>query len=145
MEKPRAFPGHDIELGVSPEILGRVFDRMESKPKDKRTEIIRKKPLLSAEFRLTHTAGTIGRVYPDSCSGGGGCFSWCAGKSLRIFSASGFPMLNWQPKSPRQAKVLGKERFAVVFAAVDALEAVCSIAASSGWCLNARCFFMNLL
>ncbi len=113
------FLGRSIELGVSPEILGRVFDGM-GRPKDKGPAIIPEKTL---DINGT-PINPYSRNYPSEfiqtgCSAIDGLNTLVRGQKLPIFSGSGLPHAQLAAQIARQAKVLGKgERFAVVFAAM---------------------------
>ncbi|NLW56540.1 MAG: V-type ATP synthase subunit B [Firmicutes bacterium] len=113
------FLGRSIELGVSPEILGRVFDGM-GRPKDKGPAIIPEKTLDISGIPIN----PYSRNYPSEfiqtgCSAIDGLNTLVRGQKLPIFSASGLPHAQLAAQIARQAKVLGKgERFAVVFAAM---------------------------
>ncbi|HEY8393036.1 MAG TPA: V-type ATP synthase subunit B [Capillibacterium sp.] len=113
------FLGRSIELGVSPDILGRVFDGM-GRPKDKGAPII-------PEMKLNIDGSPINpytRDYPSEFIQTGisaidGLNTLVRGQKLPIFSASGLPHAQLAAQIARQAKVRGKgERFAVVFGAM---------------------------
>lgn len=113
------FLGRSIELGVSPEILGRVFDGM-GRPKDKGPAII---PEQTRDISGT-PINPVTRNYPSEfiqtgCSAIDGLNTLVRGQKLPIFSASGLPHAQLAAQIARQAKVMGKgDRFAVVFAAM---------------------------
>ncbi len=113
------FLGKSIELPVSMDMLGRVFDGM-GRPKDGGPEII-------AEDRIDVNGRPINpaaRDYPDEFIQTGvsaidGLNTLVRGQKLPVFSASGLPHANLAAQIARQAKVLNKEsNFAVVFAAI---------------------------
>ncbi len=113
------FLGHGIELGVSSEMLGRVFDGM-GKPKDGGDEIIPDKRMDINGEPINPAA----RDYPDEFIQTGisaidGLNTLVRGQKLPVFSASGLPHADLAAQIARQAKVLGKDaKFAVVFAAI---------------------------
>jgi V/A-type H+-transporting ATPase subunit B len=118
------FLGHGIELGVSRDMLGRVFDGM-GHPIDKGPEIIPEKRLDINGAPLNPYA----RDYPaefiqTGISAIDGLNTLVRGQKLPIFSGSGLPHAGLPASKlaaqiARQAKVLGKdESFAVVFAAI---------------------------
>jgi len=113
------FLGKGIELGVSPDLLGRVFDGL-GRPIDGGPNII-------PERRLDINGSPINpyaRAYPSEFIQTGistidGLNTMVRGQKLPIFSGSGLPHSRLAAQIARQAKVLGKEeRFAVVFAAM---------------------------
>ena len=113
------FLGKSIELPVSMDMLGRVFDGM-GRPKDGGAEII-------AEKRMDVNGQPINpaaRDYPDEFIQTGisaidGLNTLVRGQKLPVFSASGLPHANLAAQIARQAKVLGGDNdFAVVFAAI---------------------------
>lgn len=113
------FLGHGIELGVSKDMLGRVFDGL-GHPKDGKAEIIPEKRLDVNGVPMNPAA----RNYPEEFIQTGisaidGLNTLVRGQKLPIFSESGLPHANLAAQIARQAKVLGKnEKFAVVFAAI---------------------------
>ena len=113
------FLGRGIELGVSPEMLGRVFDGL-GRPIDGGPEVI-------PEMRIDVNGlpmNPVARNYPQEFIQTGvssidGLNTLVRGQKLPIFSGSGLPHANLAAQIARQAKVLGKdEKFAVVFAAL---------------------------
>ncbi|HHW11510.1 MAG TPA: V-type ATP synthase subunit B [Firmicutes bacterium] len=113
------FLGRSIELGVSPDILGRVFDGM-GRPKDKGAPII-------PEMKLDIDGTPINpytRNYPSEFIQTGisaidGLNTLVRGQKLPIFSGAGLPHAQLAAQIARQAKVRGQgERFAVVFGAM---------------------------
>lgn len=113
------FLGKGTQLGVSPEMLGRVFDGM-GRPKDGGPEIIAEKHLDINGLPMNPAA----RDYPaefiqTGVSAIDGLNTLVRGQKLPIFSGSGLPHANLAAQIARQAKVLGGEsNFAVVFAAI---------------------------
>ncbi len=113
------FLGHGIELKLSPDIVGRVFDGM-GRPIDGGGEIIPTKVLDINGTPLNPVA----RDYPSEFIQTGisaidGLNTLVRGQKLPIFSGSGLPHSKLAAQIARQAKVLGKnEEFAVVFAAI---------------------------
>lgn len=113
------FLGHSIELGVSEDMLGRVFDGM-GKPIDDGAEIIPTKRMDINGLPMNPTA----RSYPEEFIQTGvsaidGLNTLVRGQKLPIFSGSGLPHANLAAQIARQAKVRGTdENFAVVFAAL---------------------------
>lgn len=113
------FLGKSMELGVSEDMLGRVFNGL-GLPIDDGPEILPEKRL-----NINGTPmNPAGRKYPEEFIQTGvsaidGLNTLVRGQKLPIFSASGLPHANLAAQIARQAKVLGKdENFAVVFAAI---------------------------
>ena len=113
------FSGHQMELGVSEDMLGRVFDGL-GRPIDDGPEII-------PEMRMDVNGlpmNPVARKYPQEFIQTGvsaidGLNTLVRGQKLPIFSASGLPPAQLAAQIARQAKVRGKdEQFAVVFAAM---------------------------
>ena len=113
------FLGKGIELGVSPDILGRIFDGL-GNPVDGGPCIIPEKRLDINGLPINPYA----RDYPSEFIQTGisaidGLNTLVRGQKLPIFSASGLPHARVAAQIARQAKVLGKEEaFAVVFGAM---------------------------
>ena len=111
--------GKSLDFGVSPDILGRVFDGM-GKPIDGGPEIIPEKRLDVNGAPINPAA----RDYPSEFIQTGvsaidGLNTLVRGQKLPIFSASGLPHANLAVQIARQAKVIGTDsKFAIVFAAV---------------------------
>jgi len=113
------FLGHGIELAVSGDMLGRVFDGL-GRPKDGGPEILPE--------RFEDINGTpmnpSARNYPSEFIQTGisaidGLNTLVRGQKLPIFSGSGLSHAELAAQIARQAKVLGTTTpFAVVFAAV---------------------------
>ncbi len=113
------FLGKSLDFGVSPDILGRVFDGM-GKPIDGGPEIIPEKRMDINGAPINPAA----RDYPSEFIQTGvsaidGLNTLVRGQKLPIFSASGLPHANLAVQIARQAKVRGTDsKFAIVFAAV---------------------------
>ena len=114
------FLGHGIELGVSPDILGRVFDGL-GRPTDGGDALIAEKRLdINGE-----PLNPVARDYPNEFIQTGisaidGLNTLVRGQKLPVFSASGLPHSQLAAQIARQARVIGDDtaNFAVVFAAV---------------------------
>lgn len=113
------FLGRQMELGVSEDMLGRVFDGL-GRPIDGGPEIIPEKRLDVNGTPMNPAA----RSYPQEFIQTGisaidGLNTLVRGQKLPIFSASGLPHAQLAAQIARQAKVRGtKEPFAVVFGAM---------------------------
>ncbi len=113
------FLGRSQRLGVSEEIIGRVFDGS-GRPKDGGPQIIAEKQLDINGSPINPDA----RDYPSEFIETGlssidGMNPIVRGQKLPLFSGSGLPHARIAAQIARQAKVLGKEeRFAVVFGAM---------------------------
>lgn len=113
------FLGHGIELGVSMDMLGRVFDGM-GNPIDDGPDIIPDKMMDINGMPMNPAA----REYPSEfiqtgVSAVDGLNTLVRGQKLPIFSEAGLPHANLAAQIARQARVLGSDsNFAVVFAAV---------------------------
>ena len=113
------FLGHPLQLGVSEDMLGRVFTGM-GEPIDGGPAI------LAEEHRDINglPMNPAARAYPAEFIQTGvstidGLNTLVRGQKLPIFSASGLPHAALAAQIARQAKVLGdNENFAVVFAAI---------------------------
>ena len=113
------FLGHSMQLGVSTDMLGRVFDGL-GNPIDDGPDIL-------PEMRMDINGlpmNPAARKYPSEFIQTGvsaidGLNTLVRGQKLPIFSASGLPHAQLAAQIARQAKVRGKdEQFAVVFAAM---------------------------
>lgn len=113
------FLGHGIELAVSADMLGRVFDGM-GNPRDGGAPVI-------AEKRLDINGEPINpaaRDYPNEFIQTGisaidGLNTLVRGQKLPVFSMSGLPHAELAAQIARQAKVVNSDsKFAVVFAAI---------------------------
>jgi V/A-type H+-transporting ATPase subunit B len=113
------FTGHGVELAVSQDMLGRVFNGM-GRPIDSGARLIPEKMMDINGTPINPAA----RFYPSEFIQTGistidGLNTLVRGQKLPIFSGSGLPHANLAAQIARQAKVLGGEsNFAVVFAAV---------------------------
>lgn len=113
------FTGHSMQLGVSADMLSRVFDGL-GRPIDGGPEILPEKRLDVNGLPMNPVA----RNYPEEFIETGisaidGLNTLVRGQKLPIFSASGLPHARLAAQLARQAKVRGKnEQFAVVFAAL---------------------------
>ena len=113
------FSGHGVELPVSPNMLGRVFNGM-GEPIDDGVKLIPEKSVNINGTPINPAA----RYYPSEFIQTGistidGLNTLVRGQKLPIFSGSGLPHANLAAQIARQAKVRGTdEKFAVVFAAV---------------------------
>lgn len=113
------FLGRSLELGVSEDMLGRVFDGM-GRPIDDGPQIL---PEARNDIN-GEPMNPAARVYPaefiqTGISAIDGLNTLVRGQKLPIFSASGLPHANLAAQIAKQAKVRGTdEKFAVVFAAM---------------------------
>ncbi|MCR1933619.1 V-type ATP synthase subunit B [Clostridium tepidum] len=113
------FLGKPLELGVSEDMLGRVFDGL-GNPKDGGPKIIPDKKL---DINGT-PINPVARNYPDEFIQTGvsaidGLNTLVRGQKLPVFSGSGLPHAELAAQIARQAKVLNSDsKFAVVFAAI---------------------------
>ncbi|MFQ6037040.1 MAG: V-type ATP synthase subunit B [Candidatus Aminicenantales bacterium] len=113
------FLGRSQQLGVSEEIIGRIFDGS-GRPKDRGPQIIADKLLDITGSPINPQA----RDYPSEFIQTGissidGMNPLVRGQKLPLFSGSGLPHARIAAQIARQATVLGKEeKFAVVFAAM---------------------------
>lgn len=113
------FLGRSMELGVSSDMLGRVFDGL-GRPIDGGPEILPEERIDINGLPMNPAA----RNYPEEFIQTGisaidGLNTLVRGQKLPIFSASGLPHAQLAAQIARQAKVRGAdEKFAVVFAAM---------------------------
>ncbi|MCL2081242.1 MAG: V-type ATP synthase subunit B [Oscillospiraceae bacterium] len=113
------FLGHSLELAVSGDMLGRVFDGL-GRPSDGGPELLADKRLDINGLPMNPAA----RDYPNEFIQTGvssidGLNTLVRGQKLPIFSGSGLPHAQLAAQIARQAKVLGTDsNFAVVFAAI---------------------------
>lgn len=113
------FTGRQMELGVSLDMLGRVFDGL-GRPIDDGPEIIPEKRLDVNGVPMNPAA----RSYPSEFIQTGisaidGLNTLVRGQKLPVFSASGLPHAKLATQIAKNAKVRGTdEQFAVVFAAM---------------------------
>lgn len=113
------FLGRTQELGVCPDLVGRIFDGA-GRPRDGGSQIIAREYLDINGSPINPSA----RDYPTDFIQTGvsaidGMNPLVRGQKLPIFSASGLPHVRIAAQIARQSKVLGKEeKFAVVFGAM---------------------------
>ena len=114
------FLGHPLQLGVSADMLGRVFNGM-GEPIDGGPALLADKHMDINGLPMNPAA----RDYPNEFIQTGistidGLNTLVRGQKLPIFSGSGLPHANLAAQIARQAKVLGDDagNFAVVFAAI---------------------------
>lgn len=113
------FLGRPLELGVSADMMGRVFDGM-GRVNDGGPEII---PDVRRDINGV-PMNPVSRDYPSEFIQTGvspidGLNTLVRGQKLPVFSASGLPHAELAAQIARQAKVLNSEsNFAVVFAAI---------------------------
>ena len=113
------FLGHGLEMPVSEDMLGRVFDGL-GRPADGGPELIAEKRLDINGLPMNPAA----RDYPSEFIQTGiscidGLNTLVRGQKLPIFSGSGLPHAQLAAQIARQAKVLKNDaKFAVVFAAI---------------------------
>lgn len=113
------FLGKPLEIGVSEDMLGRVFDGL-GNPKDKGPKII---PDERRDIN-GEPLNPFARDYPSEFIQTGisaidGLNTLVRGQKLPVFSGSGLPHANLAAQIARQAKVLNSDsKFAVVFAAI---------------------------
>lgn len=113
------FLGRPLMLGVSEDMIGRVFDGMGT-PKDDGPRIIPEKRMDINGVPINPVA----RDYPSEFIQTGisaidGLNTLVRGQKLPIFSGSGLPHAELAAQIARQAQVIGSgEKFAVVFAAM---------------------------
>ena len=121
------FLGHPLQLGVSEDMLGRVFDGM-GNPIDGGPDILPDAYMDINGLPMNPAA----RNYPSEFIETGvsaidGLNTLVRGQKLPIFSGSGLPHAALAAQIARQAKVLGDDagNFAVVFAAIGNLIPFC--------------------
>ncbi len=113
------FLGHSLELAVSRDMIGRVFDGM-GRPIDGGERIIAER----YDDINGEPINPAARDYPaefiqTGVSAIDGLNTLVRGQKLPIFSGSGLPHANLAAQIARQARVLGtNDEFAVVFAAI---------------------------
>ena len=113
------FLGHSIELGVSMDMLGRVFDGMGNPRDDGPALIPDERKDINGE-----PLNPAARDYPNEFIQTGisaidGLNTLVRGQKLPVFSGNGLPHAQLATQIARQAKVLGaNEKFAVVFGAI---------------------------
>ena len=113
------FLGRSLELAVSEDMLGRVFDGM-GNPRDGGAPVI---PVKRMDIN-GEPINPAARDYPNEFIQTGisaidGLNTLVRGQKLPVFSMSGLPHAEFAAQIARQARVLkGDEKFAVVFAAI---------------------------
>ena len=113
------FLGRSMELGVSEDMLGRVFDGL-GRPIDNGPQILPQARMDINGLPMNPAA----RSYPEEFIQTGvsaidGLNTLVRGQKLPIFSASGLPMQNWLPRLQDRQKYWERmKKFAVVFAAM---------------------------
>jgi V/A-type H+-transporting ATPase subunit B len=118
-ESSAKFTGHGLELSVSKDILGRVFDGL-GKPRDGAAPLISAKKMDINGAPINPTA----RDYPKEFIQTGisaidGLNTLVRGQKLPIFSMSGMPHAELAAQIARQATVpANSSNFAIVFAAI---------------------------
>ena len=123
--------GHPIELSLSPEIVGRVFDGL-GRPIDGLGEVypIEKRDVNSSPIN------PVSRVYPKNYINTGissidALMTLIRGQKLPIFSGSGMKHNELAVQIVRQASISDSEDFAIVFAAMGVKNDVASYFRSS--------------
>lgn len=110
--------GHPMELSLSPEIVGRVFDGL-GRPKDSLGEVY---PQLRRDINGV-AINPVCRVYPKNFIQTGissidALATLIRGQKLPIFSGSGMKHNELATQIVRQSSVGNEEKFAIVFAAM---------------------------
>ena len=123
--------GHPIELALSPEIVGRVFDGL-GRPIDGLGEVypVEKRDVNSSPIN------PVSRVYPKNYINTGissidALMTLIRGQKLPIFSGSGMKHNELAVQIVRQASISDSEDFAIVFAATGVKNDVASYFRSS--------------
>lgn len=113
------FLGETMKLGVSEDMVGRIFSGL-GEPRDKGPKIIAEKKIdISGEPINPYSRENPSDFIQTGISTIDGMNTLVRGQKLPIFSASGLPHNQLAVQIARQAKVRGtKEEFAVVFAAI---------------------------
>ncbi|MCX8163122.1 MAG: V-type ATP synthase subunit B [Candidatus Micrarchaeota archaeon] len=114
------FLGETMKLGVSVEMLGRIFDGL-GRPKDNGPEIVPEQRLDINGYPLNPYSRDFPRDFIQTgISTIDGLNTLIRGQKLPIFSGSGLPHNQLAVQIARQATVVSKEKeqFAVVFAAI---------------------------
>ncbi|MCY6484665.1 V-type ATP synthase subunit B [Clostridium aestuarii] len=113
------FLGRPLEIGVSEDMLGRVFDGL-GNPKDGGPKIIPDKKLdINGEPLNPYARNYPSEFIQTGVSAIDGLNTLVRGQKLPVFSGSGLPHAELAAQIARQAKVLKSDsKFAVVFAAV---------------------------
>lgn len=113
------FLGRPLEIGVSEDMLGRVFDGM-GHPKDNGPKIIpEERRDINGEAINPMARDFPSEFIQTGISAIDGLNTLVRGQKLPVFSGSGLPHKELAAQIARQAKVLNSEsKFAVVFAAI---------------------------
>lgn len=113
------FLGHGIEINLSPDMLGRVFDGM-GRPTDGKGEVIKEVTKnINGEPINPYARDYPSEFIQTGISAIDGLNTLVRGQKLPIFSGSGLPHSKLAAQIARQAQVLGTaDKFAVVFAAI---------------------------
>jgi len=113
------FLGRPLEIGVSEDMLGRVFDGM-GRASDNGPDIIPEKRLdINGEAINPMARDFPSEFIQTGVSAIDGLNTLVRGQKLPVFSASGLPHAELAAQIARQAKVLNSDsKFAIVFAAI---------------------------
>ncbi|HDO19407.1 MAG TPA: V-type ATP synthase subunit B, partial [Thermoplasmatales archaeon] len=113
------FTGETMKIGLSRDMLGRIFDGM-GRPRDGLPDIIPEKIMDINGQPMNPVAREYPREFIETgISAIDGMNTLVRGQKLPIFSGSGLPHNELAAQIARQAKVKGKgEEFAVVFCAM---------------------------
>ena len=113
------FLGRPLEIGVSEDMLGRVFDGM-GRPNDNGPDIIpEERRDINGEAIYPVARDFPSEFIQTGISAIDGLNTLVRGQKLPVFSASGLPHAQLAAQIARQAKVLNSDsKFAVVFAAI---------------------------
>lgn len=113
------FLGRPLEIGVSEDMLGRVFDGM-GRPNDNGPDIIPEKRLdINGEAINPMARDFPSEFIQTGISAIDGLNTLVRGQKLPVFSASGLPHKELAAQIARQARVLNSDsKFAIVFAAI---------------------------
>lgn len=113
------FLGRPLEIGVSEDMLGRVFDGM-GRANDEGPDIIPEKRLdINGEAINPMARDFPSEFIQTGVSAIDGLNTLVRGQKLPVFSASGLPHAQLAAQIARQAKVLNSDsKFAIVFAAI---------------------------
>ena len=113
------FLGRPLEIGVSEDMLGRVFDGM-GRPNDNGPNIIPEKRLdINGEAINPMARDFPSEFIQTGISAIDGLNTLVRGQKLPVFSASGLPHKELAAQIARQARVLNSDsKFAIVFAAI---------------------------
>ncbi len=117
------FTGETMKIGLSRDMLGRIFDGM-GRPRDGLPDIIPEKMMDINGLPINPTAREYPREFIETgISAIDGMNTLVRGQKLPIFSGSGLPHNELAAQIARQAKVKGEgEEFAVVFCAMGITE-----------------------